>query len=330
MPNINKIFEKLLYNRLNDFFESSNIISETQYDFRKSRDTQLASLKLLNLLLPVFQSNSKYAACVFLDFSKAFDTVDHSLLLKKLEKYGIRGSALQLLRSYLSNRTMAIKINDKTSRPVSISIGVPQGSCLGPLFYLIYANNLQNLIENLTSVVFADDTTIVESSDSIEVLTLRLNFLMSKIVYWSNFNKLSLNKAKTKWMLFTNKTVQVPKIFIHGTEIERVDKFKYLEIIIDNKLKYRSHLTQLRTKLSQLRYVTYKIKPLINVSAAKSFYYSMVESKLSYGLLVWGGTRIGCATFLKLCRLQDKIVFNLFATSNDTFESVSYTSVMLS
>ena len=289
LPNINKIFEKLLYARLNDFFETTKIISDSQYGFRKSRDTQLASLKLISLLLPAFQNTNKYAASVFLDFSKAFDTVDHSLLLKKLERYGIRGPALHLLKSYLTNRTMAVKINNSTSNLLNINIGVPQGSCLGPLFYLIYANDLQNVISNLTSVVFADDTTIVEISNSLEVLTLRLNFIMSKIVEWSNFNKLSLNNAKTKWMLFTNKTTPVPKIFIHGKEIDRVDNFKYLGINIDSKLKYNAHLTHLRKKLSSLRYITYKIRPLINITAAKAFYFAMVESKLNYALLVWGG-----------------------------------------
>lgn len=223
LSNINKIFEKLLYERLSDFFDSTEIISDAQYGFRKSRDTQLASLKLINLILPAFKNTNKFAASVFLDFSKAFDTVDHHLLLKKQNKYGIRGTALELLKSYSSGRTMTVKIRNTNSKIINVTVGVPQGSCLGPLFYLVYANDLQNVVENLSSVVFADDTTIVETSNSVEALALRLNFLLAKIVDWSNFNKLSLNNAKTKWMLFTNKTINIPKLFICGKEIEQVD-----------------------------------------------------------------------------------------------------------
>ena len=271
LPNINKIFEKLIYCRLSYFFESTGVISDAQYGFRKSRDTQLAALKLIDCILPAFSNNDTYAACIFLDFSKAFDTVDHQLLLTKLEKYGIRGTAHKLLYSYLSNRKMTVQINNKFSKSVDVNIGVPQGSCLGPLLYLLYANDLQNILCNLTPVVFADDTSLIETSNCLPTLTLKLNYLLSIIIDWSNYNKLSLNKDKTKWMLFRHRSADEPKLYMNGEIIERVDTFKYLGFIIDNKLKHNAHLINLRSRMSRLKYILYKIKLLLSIKAGLKF-----------------------------------------------------------
>ena len=178
--NLNKILEKVIYRRLNKFFESCSILSDNQFGFRKSRDTQLAALKLLNYILPSLTTGKGFAGCVFLDFSKAFDTVNHEMLLIKLERYGIRDLALQFIKSYLTNRTQYVTLNGPDSQALSVEVGVPQGSCLGPLFYLIYANDLNNFINNLSAVTFSDDTTIVEMCGSIEILTLKLTIYYHK------------------------------------------------------------------------------------------------------------------------------------------------------
>jgi hypothetical protein len=172
-------------------------------------------------------------------------------------------------------------------------------------------------------VIFADDTTVVERALSIESLALQLNSTLSKILDWSNYNKLSLNNVKSKWMLITSKEIHIPNIFIGGQLVERVDTFKFLGLHIDSKLKHRSHLNYLRGRLSSLRYVSYKISPYMNDSAGKKFYFAMVQSILSYGIVVWGGTSTDSALFNKLCRLQNRIVFNLFANQNDSFEDVT-------
>ena len=165
---------------------------------------------------------------------------------------------------------MTVQINDKVSRSVDVNIGVPQGSCLGPLLYLLYANDLQNALNNLTAVVFADDTTLVEKSSCLLTLTLKLNFLLSKISDWSNYNKLSLNKDKTKWMLFRHRNIDEPELYMNGEIIERVDRFKYLGFIIDSKLKHNAHLLNLRSRMSRIKYITYKIKSLLSINAAKN------------------------------------------------------------
>ena len=219
---------------------------------------------------------------------------------------------MSLITSYLQNRKIQGKISDELS--VSKVVGVPQGSCLGPLLYLVYANDLGHITKGLTSVIFADDTTIIEKCNSIEALSFRLNILLSKILDWTNYNKLSLNKAKTKWMLFTNKRIGIPKLFLGGEEVEKVEIFKYL---LDSKLKHSEHLNYLKSKLFSLRFVTYKIKSFLTARSARQFYFAMVESVLSFGILIYGGTHLLNAPFKKLCRLQDKIILNLFATHDE-------------
>jgi hypothetical protein len=320
---INKIFEKLLYCRLNSFLEHCNIISDNQYGFRKSRDTQLAALKVINHVLPVISSGEGFAACIFLDFSKAFDTVDHEILLYKLERYGIRGIALSLFRSYLTDRKQNVMIGDKKSELMPVEVGVPQGSCLGPILYLLYANDLNNLLTDETTVIFADDTTLIEACNTVSELALRINSILAKVLDWSNYNKLALNNVKSKWMLFTTKTTPVPNIYISGQLIERVESFKYLGLYLDSNLRHKSHIRYLKGKLSSLRYISYKIGPYLSVSAAKKFYFGMVQSILCYGILVWGGTSVGSATFNKLCRLQNRIIINLFGEPEDNIINVS-------
>ena len=321
--NLNKILEKLLYNRINDFFETCSILSDNQFGFRKARDTQLAALKLLNYILPSLSSGKEYAGCVFLDFSKAFDTVSHDKLLQKLERYGVREKALKLVKSYLTDRTQFVTVNGKDSYEIAIEVGVPQGSCLGPLFYIIYANDLNRLINNLNAVTFADDTTVVEICNSVELLSLKLNHILSQILDWSNYNKLALNGSKTKWMLFSNRNVLAPDIFLAGDKVEKVASFKYLGMFLDNNLKHKTHIDYLRKKLARLRYISYKIRPYLTKESAHKFYYAMIQSHLCYGVLVWGGACACVEAFNKLCHLQDKIVFNLFSDTNDTINNVN-------
>ena len=321
--NLNKILEKILYSRLNEFFESCGILSDNQFGFRKARDTQLATLKLLNYILPSLSTGESVAGCVFLDFSKAFDTVSHDMLLLKLNRYGVRDNALLLIKSYLSNRSQYVSVNETDSPSLPVEVGVPQGSCLGPLFYLIYANDLNKLMNNLRAVTFADDTTIVESCHSIEILTLKLNYILSQVLDWSNYNRLALNNSKTKWMLFSNRTVETPDIFLAGKRVEKVDSFKYLGLFFDNNLKYKSHINYLRKRLASLRYISYKIKPYLSKDAALKFYYAMVQSLLCYGVLVWAGASACVKSFDKLSQLQNKIVFNLFSQPNDSINNIN-------
>ena len=172
---------------------------------------------------------------VFLDFSKAFETVDHKILLQKLKIYGIKNVPLQWFESYLSERTQYITYNSVKSTREKVNCEVPQGSILGPLLFLLYINNLSSVSEYCYSVLFADDTNVLISGENIDVLCSRLNEELESIREWLCCNKLSLNFSKTHYMIFTprNKIVHDIDVKIHGVSVERVYATKFLGVIID-------------------------------------------------------------------------------------------------
>jgi hypothetical protein len=305
------------------FFEKYKILFENQFSYRKLKDTQRATLLLINEILPLLGTD-EMALCVFLDFSKAFDTVNHSKLLSKLERYGVRGTANDLIRSYLTNRKQYVQNGDISSEVLPVEEGVPQGSVIGPLLYIIYANDLHYLIKERLSIMYADDTTIIFKNKCINNLTSDANKYLKSVLDWCNFNKLSLNSKKTKFMLFNKKLslVNVPKVYIGNQEIEQVKEFKYLGYHIDQKFNHSAHLKSLVGKLSSLKYVTYRIKKHMTIHAASNFYYSMVQSKLLYGILLYAGASEVNKHYKRIKSLQNRIVFNLFALPTDSMHNI--------
>jgi hypothetical protein len=312
LPTINKIFEKLLHKRLLSFLDKNNILSKNQFGFTKAKDTQQAALKLIQLALPSL-GNKKICGTLFLDFSKAFDTVDHNLLLHKLNKYGIRGKANNLFASYLSGRKQFVGIDGINSEVLPVHVGVPQGSVLGPLLFILYTNDLNYLLEQYKKIFFADDTTVFIFNENPDELIKDLRKCTENIIDWCNYNKLSLNCTKTKLMIFTNRKVTFQPLIVKGKEIERVKSYKYLGLHIDEKLKHKIHLKKLTAKMSSLCYATSQINRLMQPDVAKMFYYGMVYSKINYGILVWGGALLATKGFKKLGRLHEKIIFNLMS-----------------
>ena len=189
---------------------------------------------------------------VFLDLSKAFDTVNHDILLSKLGHYGIRGSALQWFRSYLSGRTQSVKFNNILSLQKAINVGVPQGSILGPLLFIIYINDLPNVSPKLKSIIFADDTTLFLSGKDLLEIKRDLNSELIKLSRWFESNKLSVNIKKTHYMLFSlHKNVQntLLDFRINETPLGRVSNTKYLGVYIDGNLNWVSHINHVYKKL---------------------------------------------------------------------------------
>ena len=184
-----------MYNRIYKFLEAGNSIYESQYGFRSGRSCEHASLNAQNVLLNSL-SKHQMSLLLLIDFSKAFDMVDHSILINKLEHYGIRGIALKWMESYLSDRKQFVSVNGKDSEILTMKYGVPQGSILGPLLFIIYINNIPEIAQYATFILYADDANIILTADSIEQINTQLKKLSNSLINWVNVNGLALNLKK--------------------------------------------------------------------------------------------------------------------------------------
>ena len=212
LPLFSKLFEKIIAKRMTTYFEKNEIMTNHQFGFRKSYSTELAAINLYDTLLKNLDEK-KITCTIFLDLAKAFDSVNHKILLQKLEKYGVRGYPLKLLESYLSNRKQYVKLNDKFSKLEIIDIGIPQGSILGPLLFLIYINDLPNA-SNFFVKLFADDTFLSLSCNTFKELKKKTNSEIKKIYAWLVANKLTLNIKKSKFMIISKRKGGDPNLLL--------------------------------------------------------------------------------------------------------------------
>ena len=226
---------------------------------------------------------------IFMDLSKAFDVMDHNILKQKLDHYGFRGKFLEFIMSFIQERKYFVYANGINSCTKTVNIGVPQGSTLGPLLFLIFINDMKNCSKLLKFIQFADDTTIMFSSDDIKHLNEILEQEANKVVIWLNANKLILNVAKTVSMLFSNKRNDPKlKIILDGTELEPQTETTFLGVIIDHKLTWKSHIKHITNKISKsiaiLRILRYSFPKQI----LKMIYMSLIFSHINYCNLIWG------------------------------------------
>ena len=209
LPVFSKIFETLISTRLTQYLHQNLILNPAQYGFRPKHSTYMALLDFYDKISSATDTN-KYSIGIFIDLSKAFDTIDHEILLNKLSYYGVRGVALNWFRSYLSNRKQYVAINNTMSTISDISLGVPQGSVLGPLLFIIYINDIVNSSKLLSFILFADDTNLVYSHSDLLQLITTVNCELVKLDDWFKANKLSLNINKTHYILFGSKRKELP------------------------------------------------------------------------------------------------------------------------
>ena len=244
-----------------------------------------------------------------MDLEKAFDTVNHKILIDKLNHYGISGLANKWISSYLSNRTQHVKLNNKTSNDKNITCGVPQGSILGPLLFIIYINDMHNAVNKSKIYHFADDTNLLFSADSSQKLHKEINDELKLIFDWLCANRLSLNVAKTEFIIFRpprKKLEQRVYLKLNGVKIYESTKIKYLGIILDNRLTWKHHVHELSKKLNRAVGMIYKIRDNCSDSVLRSLYFSLFNSHLTYALSVWGNCDAIHSN--KLLLLQKKIV----------------------
>ena len=246
-----KIFEKIVHNRMLEFIDKNNIFSNTQFGFRKEMGTETALVDFTDFIHQRLLKRHNVGS-IFMDLSKAFDVMDHNILEKKLEHYGFRGKFLEFLMSFTRNRKYFVHVNGFNSVTKNVNIGVPQGSTLGPLFFLLFINDMKNCSELLKFIQFADDTTLLFSSSDIEQLNSILETEGNKVVMWLNANKLIINLSKTNCMLFSNKRGEPQiRVKLNNTELEAPKQSTFLGVIIDNKSSWKSHITHISNKISK-------------------------------------------------------------------------------
>ena len=284
------ILEKCIKVRLVSYIVSINLIDPSQFGFQSGKSTQDAILFLIEKIYDNL-NNSTSTLAVFIDAAKAFDTVNLSILLGKARKCGIVGKPLDLLTSYLSERSQAVKIGNAVSDFKEIVMGVPQGSVLGPILFLIYVNDMP-LISNLfSSCLFCDDTTLIFENSNIDDLFDAGNRGLEVFAEWCNSNRLSVNVLKTNSMLFTNAKVnnsQIPNVLLNGSNITQCSSVQFLGVTIDENLKFNIHINNITRKISKNIGILYKLRYFVPTKTLISIYHSFIGSYLNYCPLVFG------------------------------------------
>ena len=298
LPVFSKVIEKLMYTKITSFLNANNLFYKHQYGFRENHSTVHPIIHLLNqCAVSTNHPDPEYTIAILCDLSKAFDVIRHDILLSKLNYYGIRGIANQWFRNYLSEREQYVEIDGYKSSHSQMNCGVPQGSILGPLLYLIYVNDI-NLSCNGSIVSFADDTTIYVSDSNIDSLYNNANTLINSLFNWFCANRLSLNANKTKYIVIRPPSLRGDlahkHIYIHNTQLHRIGNncneksAKFLGILIDENLTWKEHISHVNKKISRALFSIKQVKNVLPKQCLKTLYYSLIHSHLSYGILVWG------------------------------------------
>ena len=286
----NKVFEKLMKKFLIDYLTSKSILHSSQFGFRKGLSTFDALNSITSDIFTALD-NHKSALCIFVDFQKAFDTVPHKLLLKKLEFYGIRGRVLDWFENYLSDRTQNTTYNGSSSISLPITYGVPQGSILGPILFLIFINDISHVFSDLKVVLFADDSSFYIIGNDINQLFVRANAELDKFHEWTLCNQLSIHLNKTKYILFSNKRINHHfPLFLDFEVLKECEYHKVLGVTLDSKLSFKFHINDVCSKLSRSISLLQNLKDYMPLEVLKTVYYAHVHPHLSYCLPLWGST----------------------------------------
>jgi exonuclease III len=312
LTSFSKIFEKVIYIRLNNHVINNNIFSVDQYGFRSNSSTEKASFKLINDILQAL-NNKSYVGGIFCDLEKAFDCVNHDLLMKKLKFYGITDNAYALIKSYLNDRYHRVCIDgDKSCSHIfsewgKIKHGVPQGSILGPILFLFYINDLPDAINyNSLPVLFADDTSLIVSNPDLTIFKNDLIQVFKQLHRWFNANLLSLNYNKTQFVQFctTNSSITQIEISHNNKCIVNSSNTRFLGIILDEGMSWKDHTDGLKVKLSKACYAIRFLRPLVSHESLRTIYFSYFHAVMTYGIIFWGNSSHSDSIF----KLQKRVI----------------------
>lgn len=287
---LSKVLEQLLVPRVLNFLRQHDVLYSRQYGFREGCSTWTAACELVDEIYGAMDSR-KIEGVLFLDLKKAFDTIDHQILLRKLDCYGIRGTANDLFKSYLTGRMQYVSANGAISTNRHVTVGVPQGSNVGPLLFLLYINDLANLKLHGRPRLFADDTALSYQSSDPQLVVHQMKQDLIILQGFLSENLLSLNLSKTKFMLFHSPRFESPlhpDLVVNSIKIDKVDTFKYLGLTFDAKLKWNEHISILQRELSATCGIIWKVSKYLPAKELSTVYYAFVHSKLQYLVSIWG------------------------------------------
>lgn len=292
LSDFSKIIEQVIFERIYNFAKKFKIIDHRQFGFQRQSGTLSAAICLLDdIRNSLDKSNKNITACLFLDVSKAFDTIIRSILMSKLYWYGLRGKSYELISSYLSNRTQYTNTNNVNSSTLANDYGTPQGSTLGPLLFLLYINDVFNLKLNGNILMFADDAAVSYCSTNVNELNRMMMEDIATLNNWFESNKLTLNLKKSKCMIIHPK--QKTKnyslyIKLNDVQIEQVHSFDYLGLTIQEDLHWDLQISKICTKLSRISGVMNRLGNNVNKQFLTSLYHAHIQSHIIYMAPIWG------------------------------------------
>lgn len=327
---LNKIVEKVIHNRLqNHVTNNLNLIYSHQFGFRPRSGTENAAIELSNMIMRGVDSK-KIVTGIFMDLRKAFDIVDHKLLLQVLNKYGLRGKVLDLFTSYLEHRSQVVKIGDITSKAASILSGVVQGSCLGPLLFLIFINAIGALKVSGKIFLFADDAVLINIHEKTSSIVDTMRKDMKPILDFFKHRGMVLNSAKTNFMLFTSSysKVSFPQEIdlFPNLSIKRVASCKYLGFYIDEWMRWTEHIKNLEKKLAPANGILWKLRHILPAKSKKLVYDALVQSQLSFMSPIWG--LASCQALKNAQVLQNRALRNVYELPRLTNRINMYTHLV--
>jgi hypothetical protein len=282
---IDKLVESIVLDQLNEFLDFNNIISEAQHGFRASHSTESALITLTDNIVQSFEKN-KIVMTIFLDFKRAFETIDRKILIDKLKKYNFGVEAIEWFKNFLSCRKQVVKINGEYSDEIDVDLGVPQGSKIANILFIIYVNDLVNQLKDCNVIMYADDTSISVTCSTVSEAAQKMNNLLKTVSDWLKFNRIALNISKCKYMVYTNKTNKNnlcdPKIEIDGILIEKVSQIKYLGVILDEKLNLNKNSENIVKKLNKKLGFLRRQGSKMDEPSRILYYKSLVQPHLDY------------------------------------------------
>ena len=307
LPLPGKIFEKVVHEQLLLKIEEDETLSDLQFGFRKGKSTIQAIHKLTEQINIGF-NNSLLTAAVYIDFKKAFDCVQYPTLLQKLGDLELSDLAMNWIKSYLSNRFQRVLANGKLSKYLPVTQGVPQGSILGPLFYILYANDLPLIFRKSKYIFYADDTVLYTQGKNAHDMNKILQSDLTRLQKWCNLNSIFVNSAKTKYMIFGSRNrvdkVKDLNLYIDKSKIDRVNKYTYLGVSLDPQLNFEDHAAEVISRVSAKIYQLKKIRPVLTDKAALLIYKNMILPILEYGDVFFSSVTL--ETKKQLQKLQNR------------------------